>query len=368
MLPILNQHQHRILELLNHDPYMSQQSIASEIGLSRSTVANLITQLIDMGYIVGKAYVLADKKDDLIICVGAANMDIKLSTIEPIILETSNPAHSSSSMGGVIRNVSENLGRLQLNVSLLTLLGDDASGVSLDSQMKQWVDMSKTQKVFSHNTGTYTAVLDSNGQLVAGLADMEICELMNHQWISTYENYLKTAQTIIVDTNVQADCIDYLIELTNIFNINLVIVGVSSVKMKRLPQHPMNVYAGIFNLDESQAYFNSKEDSQSLAKNWIKQGYQNVIITQSSKPLVYANKNEVSSIPIYLTNDVVDVTGAGDSFISGLVYGLHQKKDFIEAIDYGLVNSHHTVLSPYSVRVNLNPQQLEKEMEIFKNE
>lgn len=351
--------------MLKEDPYRSQQSIADEIGLSRPSVANMITQLIDMGYIMGKAYVINESKENLIICIGAANVDYKLTTKKPMVLETSNPVVSSHSMGGVIRNVSENLGRLECEVSLLTLVGSDGNGDNLINQLKEFCNTSKIQKIITHNTGTYYAVLNNDGQLVCGLADMEICSLMTQDWIVQHEAYLKQASRIIVDTNVQASCIDYLVKFSRQNNIDLFIVGVSTVKMEYLPQEPFGAFCGIFNLDESRAYFKTKESAEELAKRWIDHGLKNVVITQGIKETVYGSSDTIESIPVRANENVVDVTGAGDSFVAGIVYGLVNEHSFLESIKYGLVNSYHTVESADSVRSNLTPTQIEKEMEIY---
>lgn len=362
---ILNLNQQKILSLLKSDPYMSQQAIANEIGLSRPSVANLITQLIDMGYIIGKAYVLNDTKDDLIICVGAANVDYKLISMNPIKFDTSNPAISHHSMGGVMRNIAENLGRLNCETSLLTLVGSDGNGDALVNHLKDYCHTNKIQKVITHNTGSYTAVLNNDGQLLCGLADMEICNLMTQDWISQHEPYLKQASKIVVDTNVQDSCIDYLIKFAQTYDIELYLAGVSTVKMNRLPRIPFKATCGIFNLDESRAYFNTNQSAQELAKRWIDHGLEHVIITQGVKETIYATKNEIHSLDVKPNKTVVDVTGAGDSFIAGTLFGLMNKYSYLDSIKFGLLNSYHTVASSESVRSNLTAQHLLKETEKF---
>lgn len=365
---ILNEAQQKILDLLREDPYLSQQEIANKVGLSRPSIANHISQLIDIGYIVGKAYVLSEPKEDLIICIGASNIDQKYTAYQDIVFETSNPVSGSTSIGGVIRNIAENLGRLNQSVSLISLVGDDIGGQHLVDEMKSLVNTDQIEKISNQNTGTYTAILNPNGDLVCGLADMEICQLMTKKWVAKYEKYLSQAKMIIVDTNVQADCIDYLIQFCQTHQLPLFIVGVSTIKMSHLPKHQLQIECGIFNLDEAQTYFNSKASPKTLVKKWLEIGLKHVIITQGTKDVVYGHQESITSIPIYKTENVVDVTGAGDSFIAGLIYGLNQNKDYISSIHYGLVNSHHTVLSTDSVRTNLSSQSLEKEMEHYKNE
>ena len=312
---------------------------------------------------MGKAYILNPKQADLVICIGAANIDYKLTALEPMVLGTSNPIHSNLSMGGVIRNVAENCGRLDMNVALISIIGEDNAGQSILDHMNGLCSTLRINKLDAARTGAYYAVLDNNGELVTGLADMEICDHMDRAWICRHESYLKQANLIVADTNVKPDCIEYLLELSQAHGKKLIIVGVSSIKMNRLPAHAFELYGGIFNLDESQSYFGVKEDAHALAKRWIDHGLAHIIITQGTKPVIYANRQEILSFPIFPAERIVDVTGAGDSFIAGCLYGLNKQLSFKDSIPYGLTNSHHTVQHQLSVRTNLSATLLEEEKE-----
>ena len=53
-----------------------------------------------------------------IICIGGANVDRKLYAKHEIANGTSNPVKSSRTVGGVARNIAENLGRLGEKVDI----------------------------------------------------------------------------------------------------------------------------------------------------------------------------------------------------------------------------------------------------------
>ena len=42
---VLNKNEVRVLDIIEQDPFISQQSIADELGLTRSTVATIISGL-----------------------------------------------------------------------------------------------------------------------------------------------------------------------------------------------------------------------------------------------------------------------------------------------------------------------------------
>src|SRR5690554_5956302 len=119
----LNEKEKKVLEILKLDPYVSQQYIANKLSLSRPAIANLISGLQEKGYILGKPYML--RQEEYITCVGGANLDHSFKLESKMVLKTSNPVKSTTSYGGVIRNVADNLARLNHKVSLMTIVGDD---------------------------------------------------------------------------------------------------------------------------------------------------------------------------------------------------------------------------------------------------
>ncbi|HEY4689215.1 MAG TPA: PfkB family carbohydrate kinase, partial [Anaerolineae bacterium] len=69
-----------------------------------------------------------------VLVIGAAGLDIKGRAAGPLLPGTSNAGRVRRSLGGVARNVAENLARLDVNVTLLTAVGDDAAGRQIMEQ------------------------------------------------------------------------------------------------------------------------------------------------------------------------------------------------------------------------------------------
>ena len=92
-----------------------------------------------------------------------------------VIPGESNPVRSSRSPGGVAVNIARALSDLDCIVGLASRVGSDPGGRALvdylaTSRIKA-VDI--TEETTCH-TAAYTAVVDPQGELVVGLADMEI--------------------------------------------------------------------------------------------------------------------------------------------------------------------------------------------------
>jgi len=65
-----------LLMLISRNPAISQNELAEILGITRSSVAVHITNLIKKGHILGKGYLL--KQEDYICVLGGSNIDIVL--------------------------------------------------------------------------------------------------------------------------------------------------------------------------------------------------------------------------------------------------------------------------------------------------
>lgn len=103
-----------------------------------------------------------------ILVVGGANLDITGSCFNRLIPGDSNPGIIKNSAGGVGRNIAENLQRLHIETSLLSIIGRDFGGsLILQHCNDTGID---TSAIFEHetlSTGTYMAINNQIG-LAAG--------------------------------------------------------------------------------------------------------------------------------------------------------------------------------------------------------
>jgi len=119
----LTQRERQILQWIEQDPMISQEALAEKAGITRSSVAVHISNLIKKGYIIGKGYVL--RSGTYAAVVGGVNMDIGGQSDGPLVPGDSNPGRVRISLGGVGRNIAHNMALLGLDVRFLTAFGDD---------------------------------------------------------------------------------------------------------------------------------------------------------------------------------------------------------------------------------------------------
>ncbi|MBD3109715.1 winged helix-turn-helix transcriptional regulator [Bacillus sp. AGMB 02131] len=356
----MNEKEALLIKYIKENPFISQNELAEKMKLSRSAVAGYISSLTKQGLLLGRAYVLPSKKD--VLCVGGSNIDRKIQVIEPISFGTSNPASSSQSYGGVARNIAENLGKLGCEPSLLTVLGADKEGEGLMHHTMEFSDFSPSQVLPNEATGTYTAVLNTDGEMAIALADMSIYDKVTVDFIEKRWGYFSSSKVVMIDTNFPSDVLRYIIERCYKENITLCITPVSSPKIKKLPQRLDGVTWMIANRDEAQALANMKisndEDFHAAAKSILNKGVENIIITRGSKGLLYMNVAGEAGTILPPEISVADVTGAGDSLVSGFIYAYLNGYSLEEACKIGISCSALTLQSDETVNPDLTETKL----------
>ena len=361
----MNEKEQLILQLIKENPFISQIELAEKTELSRSAVAGYISTLTKAGKLLGRAYVLPNKKD--ILCIGGSNVDRKIQVLNSLQYGTSNPAESTQSCGGVARNIAENLGRLGTDVALMTIVGKDNEGEWLLDSIKSFVDISPSQVSAEMATGTYTAILDTNGEMALALADMSIYDTVNADFIEKKWGYAAAAEMVVMDTNFPAEVLSQVIARCHEENIPLCITPVSAPKISKLPADLHGVTWLIANLAEAEALSGIKimedEDIYKVAEKIGDKGVERVVITQGDKGLMYYTQAE-SGIILPPKIKVEDVTGAGDSLVAGIMFAFLQGLETEESCKIGMACSLLTLQSHETVHPNLNEIRLQ---EIYKH-
>lgn len=342
----------QLYQLIRANPFISQQDLAVQLRLSRSAVAGHIAGLIRERRLLGRAYVLPDKRP--VLCIGAANMDRKLRTINPIVMGTSNPASAEQVYGGVARNIAENLARLGVPTALLTVLGDDGAGRALqDDAEADGIDMRGSLQLSETATGTYTAILDAQGELVVALADMALYDRITPEFLEKRAPQRAAAAFTVADLNLPAASISLLLADAQRDAVPLVLVAVSQPKMIRLPQDLSGLRLLILNRGELETCVGralpKEVDVRDACREVQAQGAQDLVVTCGSQGVFHTRGADLVWLAAHEV-DVVDVTGAGDAFSAAVCWSLYQgSQDLTLACRRGLKVAAMTLESPDTV-------------------
>jgi pseudouridine kinase len=352
----------RILDLVRANPFVSQQELAERLGLSRSAVASHIAQLVQDGKLLGRAYVLP--ASDPVFVAGGANLDRIATALGPVAMASSNPVRLRETPGGVARNVAENLARLGLAVRLMTAVGDDSAGAALLGHMRELgVDTGASLAVPGLATGTYTAMLQADGELVVAMADMAVVERLTAEALLERRSHWMAARLRVVDGNLPTEALAAMMAESRTSGADLVFVAVSEPKMRRLPASLSGLSLLLLNAGELSARLGRPlEDGPALedgCRELQAQGAGRVVVTLGGRGLLCADRDgSVRHLPAPRAK-VVDVTGAGDAFSAGVIASLHgHPDDLLRACRTGQRLAALTLASAASVAPSLSPALL----------
>jgi pseudouridine kinase len=354
----------QLLQLIRANPFISQQELADGLGLSRSAVAGYIAGLIRERKLLGRAYVLPDRRP--LVCIGAANLDRKLRSLAPLALHTSNPASQTESFGGVARNIAENLARLGTPVALLTAVGSDSSGAALLAHAEAaGIDTHGALRLDDAASGTYTAVLDANGDMVVALADMALYDRLSPAFVAAREAQLAASALVVADLNLPLDTVDALLAQARRSGVALVLVAVSEPKMARLPRSLAGVRLLIMNAGELAARVGRTliDDAalEAAMREVRAQGARDLVVTRGAAGVLLTLPDGAIARLDAPPAEVVDVTGAGDAFAAAVCWSLVQGEsndDLMLACRRGLHLSKLTVGTLDTVHPGLGPDSL----------
>lgn len=342
---------------------MTQQELSERSGMSRSAVAGYISNLVKQGKIMGRAYVLPKKNG--ITCIGGANIDRKLQLDGKLIAETSNPARTEQSSGGVARNIAENLGRLGKLANLITVVGEDTEGSWLLSQTKSYADVSASQRLLNESTGAYSAILDERGEMLFALADMNIYESVDIGFIDKRWGLISSSEMVLLDTNFPEEVLKYIIRRCQTEGVPITIIPVSEPKVLKLPTSLEGVSWFICNKGEAETYLGmtieTEGDYFKAAKAITQRGAERVVITRGDQGLIYYTTYKEARAVLPPKVEVADVTGAGDALVAGILFGYLKGSDTDGACRIGVICSSITLQSKFTVAPMLNKTKLQQE-------
>ena len=287
-----------------------------------------------------------------ILCIGGANIDKKLRMAQPLQYATSNPVISNTSFGGVARNVAENLAHWTTGIHLQSAVGNDAEGKRLLSYLKNLSIQIDSCFTIDHlTTANYYALLKPDGELDFAFADMDIYDHISLSYFKDHWQQHQDKSIIFLDTNFPHAILEYVLRESK--NRMLCIDPVSIEKAKKLPSLLEHVFFIKPNQFEIQALtdiqITSLSDCRSAAWHLLDRGVKNVILTLGEKGYVLINDKQTHHVEAHTVKQIHDVNGAGDAFVAGILFGLQQDYDLVEACRFGAKAATFTLQSSQTV-------------------
>ena len=313
----MTQRERQILNWIEENPLISQQELAEKAGITRSSVAVHISNLMKKGYITGKGYIVHTAP--YVTVVGGVNMDIGGWPSEVPVGHDSNPGAVRMSLGGVGRNIAHNMSLLGLDVRMVTAFGDDLYAQKIAASCGELgIDISQSPVIPEGHTSTYLFINDEKGDMLLAVSDMDIYRHLTPQLLSQRQKLLSGSQVLVLDTNIPAESIAYLAE-----NCHVPIFAdpVSTAKAEKLLPVLGRIHTLKPNMLEASLFSGIEVTDERSARRAVdvllQKGVQQVFLSMGSDGVLYGSSRGKRRLPNYPAR-IRNTTGAGDSFMAAL--------------------------------------------------
>ncbi|STY30987.1 carbohydrate kinase, pfkB family [Legionella wadsworthii] len=294
-----------------------------------------------------------------IICIGGITVDRKITPSYSLHLATSNPVSSTYTFGGVAHNVAKNLSLLTSNVHLYSVVGPDNYGFKVKADLKKFGI--HTQNIFTlpnKSTAQYDVILNQNGELFLALADMEIfdhvpADQFTQSWHEWNQNEL-----VFLDTNLPQVIIEQALQKARTENMKLCIDPVSVAKARKLPPCLESIFLIKPDRLEAEALaqipIRSLADCMKAGQLLLDKGVKNCVISLGKHGYVLINERIKKHVPAFDVDPILDVSGAGDAFIAGILFELQKGSSIENACQTGAAMAALTLQSTHTVHDKIN--------------
>lgn len=264
-----------------------------------------------------------------VVVVGSINVDLVFTSKKrPNVGETVLGDEFSIIPGGKGANQAVAASKLGAESYMIGCIGNDSNGeFSLKNLIDMKVNTDCIEKTDDAPTGVANIIVaeQDNSIIVISGSNYKITK----GTIDKYKNIILDADIVLVQLEIPIDVVEYTLDLCSKNNVSIMLNPAPAVELSS-------------SMIENATYITPNEHELKIifGKNSLQEtdevikGYPNkLIVTMGSKGIKYYDGKEIKNIPSYKV-DVVDTTGAGDTFNGGLAAALVSGLELEEAIKF----------------------------------
>jgi sugar/nucleoside kinase (ribokinase family) len=280
-----------------------------------------------------------------LLAIGGAHVDRRGHVTGTYIPGTSNPGVLREEIGGVVFNALRNAVQRGVSGALLSVRGGDAAGEAVARAVAAAGVEDLSATFLDRRTPSYTALLDGDGELIAGLADMELYEVAFPRQAARAKlrAAVAAADAVLCDANTPAAALEKLAAACA--GKPLHAIAISPAKAVRLAGLLPRISCLFMNRAEARRLAGAGDDAQpaALAAALRDKGLAAGVITAGSAGATGFDAGGAFSIAAPAARRIADVTGAGDALAGATVAALMRGDRLPAALREGLAAAMLTV-------------------------
>ena len=272
-----------------------------------------------------------------ILCIGDVALDVIAQLKEQINYGNDTASRISTHPGGQAANVACWITRTNNKSQLVARVGNDPVGFALVSDLDKYGVEHKGLMRSGRPSGVVVILVDSNGERTmfpdnGANADLEASDLpdlsdVNGVFVSGYA---------LLDFRSR-EAVLKMIKKVRETKIPIFMDPTTTGAMKAVPKTEVLEWIGMMDgilLNNEEARYLGESDDIEIAEANLQKHTPLVVIKLGSRGAMAVNGSEFAKVPAVTTN-VVDTTGAGDSFAAGFIPKWLETSDLEEALNAG---------------------------------
>ncbi|MBQ1827502.1 MAG: carbohydrate kinase family protein [Erysipelotrichaceae bacterium] len=264
-----------------------------------------------------------------IVVFGATFVDVKGYPSDKYIPGGRNVGKVIQVHGGVSRNVTEDIANIGLKPVFVTVL--DQSGISTDviEKLEKHNVVTRYIRRIEGGLGTWLAIFDNNGDVVASISKRPDLSAIKDILNEDGDEIISECDSVVVEMDIEEDILNEIFDLAEKYNKEVYgVVSNMSIALERRNLIP-KFDAVVCNQQEAGILFSEDYDEyepqqlcDKIAEKCRQARIRKMVVTMGEKGAVYCDNYEEKGVVAPQKADVIDTTGAGDSFFAGVAIGL----------------------------------------------
>ncbi|MBO7677189.1 MAG: bifunctional hydroxymethylpyrimidine kinase/phosphomethylpyrimidine kinase [Erysipelotrichaceae bacterium] len=295
---------------------------------------------------------------------GAVFVDVKGYPIDQYIPSGRNVGRVIQVHGGVSRNVVEDIANLELNPTYVSVV--DETGTSDDVINKLKRHKVNTDYIIKapDGLGTWLAIFNNEGDVVASISKRPDLSKIKDVLLENGDKIISESDSVVVEIDMDVEILKMIFDLCEKYDKQIfAVVSNMSIAMERRDLLS-RVSCIVCNDQEAGLLFSeeyqdlSPEELEETLVNKIRQAnIKKMVVTMGEKGAVYADSNGDHGYCLPQKVDVIDTTGAGDSFFAGVAVGMTYGKSLSEACSIGTRLASAVIATKESVSPRFKPAE-----------
>lgn len=299
-----------------------------------------------------------------IVVIGDVFIDIKGYSTSPYIPAGRNAGTIEQIHGGVGRNVAEDIANVELEPTFISAVDNDAMGEEVIQKLKRHkVNTSYMRKV-KDGMGTWLAVFDHNGDVVASISKRPDHKTIERILDEHGDEIFRDADSIVIEIDIDKEIVKKTFAYAEKYNKDVyALVSNMTIAIERR-DFIRRTACFVCNQQEAGILFSEdysektpEELAEILAERISTAKIQKMVVTMGEDGAVYADQNGDRGVYPALKVDVVDTTGAGDAFFSGVCMGLTYGRSLQEACGIGTRLSSTVICTSENICPRFMPEE-----------